>query len=137
MGEPNAPWTCTKTAPFTCKHPGLPAKSTTELQLSFTPNTPPEKKELKNCAVPTGFIGGKTLPPGQQNQIAPGSGRNLFEPRRFAARCPRQSFEPKGLLHLTGGTGNIGGVTNNCLERAMPADFVVQQSNGLKVSFLT
>ena len=134
VGEPNAPWTCTKTAPFTCKHPGLAAKSTTELQLSFTPNTPPEKKELKNCAVPTSFTGGKALPPGQQNQIAPGKRTNLFEPRRFA--LGPQSFAPnKGLLHLTGGTGNIGGVTNNCLERAMPADFSVQQSSGHKVFF--
>ncbi len=49
--EPNAPWTCTKAAPFTCKHPGpLAAKGSLTLALTFAPNTPPETKEVKNCA---------------------------------------------------------------------------------------
>lgn len=135
VGEPNAPWTCTKTTPFTCKHPGLPAKSTTELQLSFAPNTPPEKTTLKNCAVPTTFTGGKT-------QIAPGKKTNLFDFRRgFRSLVEPAAFRPQsfasgsGLLHLTGG-GNIGGVTNKCLEwRTDRNGFVVKQSNGFEVSF--
>ncbi len=52
-GEPNAPWTCTKAAPFSCTHPGpLAAKQSINLQLSFTPNTPADVKQLRNCAVP-------------------------------------------------------------------------------------
>jgi len=50
-GEPNAPWQCSKAAPFTCTHPGpVPANGKLDMRLVFAPNTPPEAKELKNCA---------------------------------------------------------------------------------------
>ena len=142
VGEPNAPWTCTKTAPFTCRHPSLPAKSTTELRLSFAPNTPPEKKELKNCAVPTSFTGGKAVPV-QPNQIAPGKKTDLFNFRRYRPLIEPASFRPQsiasnsGLLHLTGGAGgNIGGVQpNRCLSSRAPAAFSVQQADGTAITF--
>lgn len=51
-GEPNAPWTCTKAAPFTCTHPGpIPANASVDMRVVFAPNTPPEIKTVKNCAI--------------------------------------------------------------------------------------
>lgn len=135
VGEPNAPWTCTKAAPFTCTHPGpLPANAPTELTLSFAPNTPPEKTELKNCAIPVTGVGGKAVP---------GQKTDLFDFRRYRPLIKPATYRPQsfplsdGLLHLTGGAGgNIGGQTNKCLEwQTANRGFVVNQANGFNVSF--
>lgn len=49
-GEPNAPWSCSKAAPFSCTHPGpVPANGVLPMRVVFTPNTPPETKEVSNC----------------------------------------------------------------------------------------
>ncbi|RUU14260.1 hypothetical protein EOD23_01680 [Mesorhizobium sp. USDA-HM6] len=51
MGEPDAPWQCSKAAPFVCTHPGpVPANGKLDMRLVFAPHTAPEVKELKNCA---------------------------------------------------------------------------------------
>ena len=140
IGEPNAPWTCSKSAPFACTHPGpLPANSTTVLTLAFAANTPPERTELKNCAISRTGVGGKTAPA----VPAPGKKAELFDLQRYRALIRPASFRFQSpaphdhLLHLVGGAGgNIGGATNTCLEwQTKREGFVVQQSNGFQVSF--
>lgn len=63
-GEPNAPWVCTKAPPFNCTHPGpVPAGGALEdMRLVFAPNTPPETKELRNCARQNGVPAGGVNP---------------------------------------------------------------------------
>ena len=52
VGEPAAPWVCSKTAPFTCTHPGpLAPKASLDLQVAFGLNLPPGTKSVKNCAL--------------------------------------------------------------------------------------
>ena len=83
-GDPSAPWECTKSAPFSCKHPGpLAANGSLTLMLTFAPNTPSGKKEIKNCAVihtepPTSATQpppAEAIPPG-----APGGTGPLIDP---------------------------------------------------------
>jgi hypothetical protein len=144
--DPKAPWTCTKVAPFSCTHKGpLASKATVNLDLSFTPNTPPEKKELKNCAIPPLMgVGGKNPggPQQQPKQIAPGKKSDLFDFRRHAPLISPASFRGQsyasghGLLHLVGGAGgNIGGVTNKCLKFGPPPAFSLQQADGTAITF--
>ena len=114
-GEPSAGWTCTKAAPFSCTLADpLPAKSSKELLLSFTPNTAADVKQLKNCAVVKSPA--PAAAPAPANQLAPEkkseapfSGNPLFKFASFRVppRHANQSF-----VHLAGNAagGNIGGV---------------------------
>ena len=142
VGAPNAPWSCTNAAPFSCTHPGpLPANTTTSLELSFAPNTPPEKTQLKNCAIPATGVGGKQGAPAQQKQIAPGK-KSELQPGRaffsFAKLTPQSVPARNGLLHLVGAGGNIGGVgapRQSPCRKFLRDGFSVQQNNGASVSF--
>ncbi|MEI9901197.1 MAG: hypothetical protein WDN31_14815 [Hyphomicrobium sp.] len=141
-----APWKCSEAAPFVCENPNaLPANTTIELELSVTPNTPPDKTTLKNCAVPLTGGGGK-VPPADPNapakQIAPEKkseapfGGALF---KFAKSTPQSFPIWRGLLHLTGGAGgNIGGVgaaRQSPCRKFLRDGFSVRQSSGANVSF--
>lgn len=65
-GEPDAPWQCSKAAPFTCTHPGpVPANGKLDMRVVFAPHTAPEEKELKNCAA---LAGGPAPPPPNQQK---------------------------------------------------------------------
>ncbi|MGO4642417.1 YncE family protein [Mesorhizobium sp. 2RAF45] len=71
-GEPNAPWQCTKAAPFTCTHPGpVPANGKLSMRVVFAPNTAPDVKEIKNCAALPGAVAPQApIQQGQNQQPA-------------------------------------------------------------------
>ncbi len=149
-GKPNDPWTCTNAAPFKCTHPGpLAAKQSVDLNIAFTPNTPPETTTLKNCAIPLTGVGGK-IPPldpnAPQKQIAPENApekkseapfdRSLFKPAKFSPQSFPQSFpNGNGLLHLTGGIGDISGgaalgLRQSPCRKFLRDGFSVRENNG-------
>ncbi len=143
-GGPNAPWTCTKAAPFSCTHPGpLAVKSSTELNLSFAPNTAPDVKTLKNCAIvkapPPAAAPepAKQLAPDKKSE-APFGGNPLvkFASFRVPPRHANQSFVQRV---VNDGGGNIGGapVSNKCLAWGIPPKgFSLDQGNGIPVAFM-
>ena len=139
-GEPNAPWTCTKTAPVsTCTHPGpLAAKQSVDLNISFTPNTPPDVKELKNCAVPKQPAAANPPPapnpaPQQKGEAPLPFGKHSLV--KFASFMPPQSFPARRSFTLTGAAGgNIGGITNQCRKFTVPPAFSVRQSNDVAIT---
>ena len=113
-GEPSAGFECTKAAPFTCTLASLPAKSSKDLNLSFTPNTAPAVKQLKNCAVVKSPA--PAAPPAPANQLAPGKkseapfgGNPLI---RYAGFRRPSLHANQSFVHLAGNAagGNIGGV---------------------------
>ncbi len=114
-GEPNAPWTCTKVAPFTCTHPGpVPANGQLDdLQLVFAPNTPPEIKEVKNCA---GIKGAAPAPaaPAQNPQLPPpppptgsNNGGLKVEKRGIPATCSPAAGTCEFEVKITNQTGHL------------------------------
>ena len=121
-GDPSAPWECTKTAPFSCKHPGpLAANGSLTLMLSFAPNTPPAKKEIKNCAAihtePPPAT--QTPPPAEViPPAAPGGTGPLLDPN---APMPLKQ------MHLGG--------PDECLAWKLPTKFSIIQANGIPVTF--
>ena len=135
-GDPPAPWTCSKTAPFRCSHPGpMAAKSKMTLVLSFIPNVSPQTKQLKNCAIVRSPANAPQKKAGLLEDFLPHASGSAVQSSHRAVFTPRLR---NSLLHFvdTPGTGNIGGVTNKCLEWRTKRDgFVVQQSNGFQVTF--
>jgi hypothetical protein len=98
-GEPDAPWQCSKAAPFTCTHPGpVPANGKLSMRVVFAPHTAPEAKELKNCASIAG--GAAPLnnklpepgaqPAGQNQPGAPQAGQNQAQ----APACATIPLDP-------------------------------------------
>ena len=137
VGEANAPWTCTKAAPFLCTHNGsLAAKATVELQLSFTPNTTPDKTELTNCAIPrqpAPAAPAKQLVPEKKSEAPlPFGGNTLVQNASFTVPAPGKF---QSLIQRAGGIGgNIGGVS--CLKRkpAEAATFI--QDDGALITLV-
>jgi len=136
LGEPNAPWQCSKAAPFTCTHPGpLPPKSAVDLTLSFAPKLPPGTKTLKNCAI----VKGPLAPPAKKAEIfVPAKEPQMFSKAAFRS----QSIGKRSsLLHFVDDPGgNIGGINNKCANWkwiGAGGGFSVQQSNNIPVSFVS
>ena len=132
VGEPNAPWTCNKAAPFTCSHPGpLLPDATIDLTLSFIPNLPVQIKQLKNCAVvrnPPSAPQKKAellrdvLP--QLRPVLPG-----LQPEGKHRASSKPPFN-QGLLHLTSGVENIDiPADRRCLTWDIAPRFSLEQGS--------
>lgn len=114
-GEPNAPWQCTKAAPFTCTHPGpVPANGKLDMRVVFAPNLPADAKEVKNCAMLGGGPAAPAPAPKPQDKAAlppapaPTSSNNgglLVEVKGTSAQCSPTKGDCEFEIKITNQTG--------------------------------